>query len=59
MKRYLMSTLFVALLAGGIASADISSRTVIAAFRGQLVISKTDLSEGKNDKETIARIKAE
>jgi hypothetical protein len=54
-----MSTLVVALLAGGIASADISSRNVIAAFKGQLVISKAELSEGKNDKDTIAKIKTE
>ena len=59
MTRYLMSTLVVALVAGGIASADISSRNVIAAFRGQLVISKAELSEGKTDKETIAKIKTE
>ena len=44
MTRYLMSTLVVALVAGGIASADITSRSVIAAFKGQLVISKGDLS---------------
>jgi hypothetical protein len=59
MTRYVMSTVVVALLAGGIASADISSRSVIATFKGQLVISKAELSEGKNDKDTIARIKAE
>jgi len=43
---------------GGIASADMS-RPVTAAFRGELVITKGDLPEGKNDKDTIARIKAE
>jgi hypothetical protein len=43
---------------GGIASADMS-RPVMAAFRGELVITKGDLPEGKNDKDTIARIKAE
>ena len=59
MTRYLMSTLLIAFLAGGIANADISSRNVIAAYKGQLVISKAELSEGKNDKDTIARIKAE
>ncbi len=60
MIRYLLSSTFVvALLAGGIAHADISSRNVIAAFKGQLVISVNELSEGKNDKETIAKIKAE
>lgn len=49
--------LALALLAGGIAQADMS-RGVIAAFKGQLVISKGALDEGKNDKETIAKIKA-
>jgi len=37
--------------------ADVS-RTVISAFRGQLVVTKDDLPEGKNDKDTIAKIKA-
>ncbi len=59
MMRYLMSAVVVAVAAGGIASADISSRNVIAAFKGQLVVSKAELSEGKNDKDTIARIKTE
>jgi hypothetical protein len=39
------------------ASADLS-RGVISTFRGQLVISKDELPEGKNDKETITKIKA-
>lgn len=59
MMRYLMSTLVVAIVAGGIANADISSRNVISAFKGQLVVSKAELSEGKNDKETITKIKSE
>jgi hypothetical protein len=59
MMRYLMSTLVVAVVAGGIANADISSRNVISAFKGQLVVSKAELSEGKNDKETITKIKSE
>jgi hypothetical protein len=59
MTRYLMFTLLIAFVAGGIASADISSRNVIATFKGQLVISKAELSEGKNEKDTIAKIKAE
>jgi hypothetical protein len=33
------------------------SRGVIAAFKGQLVISKGELPVGKNDKDTIAKIK--
>jgi hypothetical protein len=51
------AVLVTALLIGGVASADMS-RGVIAAFRGQLVISKADLPEGKNDKDTINKIKA-
>ncbi len=35
------------------------SKTVISAFKGQLVISKGELPVGKNDKETIAKIKKE
>jgi len=59
MTRKLISTAVVltALVIGGVASADMS-RGVIAAFRGQLVISKADLPEGKNDKDTIAKIKS-
>ncbi|NVB83014.1 MAG: hypothetical protein HOV81_31840 [Kofleriaceae bacterium] len=33
------------------------SRPVISAFRGQLVVSQDELPEGKNDKDTIAKIK--
>ena len=43
---------------GGIAAADVS-KGVIAAFRGELVITKGDLPEGKTEKNTIAKIKAE
>jgi len=59
MTRNIISTavILAALVIGGVASADMS-RPVIAAFRGQLVISKTDLPEGKNDKDTIAKIKS-
>jgi len=34
------------------------SNNVISAFRGQLVISKDELPEGKNDSDTIKKIKA-
>ena len=37
-------------------SADMS-RTVISAFKGQLVVSKDELPTGKTDKDTIAQIK--
>jgi hypothetical protein len=36
-----------------------TSREVTAAFKGQLVVSKGELPQGKNDKETIAKIKKE
>jgi hypothetical protein len=39
-------------------SADMT-RGVISAFRGQLVVSKDELPTGKNDKDTIAKIKKE
>ena len=39
-------------------SADMS-RGVIAAFKGQIVVSKDELPTGKNDKDTIAKIKKE
>ncbi|HUS32253.1 MAG TPA: hypothetical protein VMZ53_27320 [Kofleriaceae bacterium] len=35
------------------------SRPVISAFKGQLVVSKDELPTGKNDKDTIAKIKKE
>jgi hypothetical protein len=52
-----IAVVLAALVIGGVASANMS-RGVIAAFRGQLVISKTELPEGKNDKDTIAKIKS-
>lgn len=39
------------------ARADVS-RGVISAFQGQLVLTKEELPEGKNDKDTVAKIKA-
>jgi len=57
MSRTSLTVAFAALLcAGGVANADLS-RNVISNFRGQLVISKDELPEGKNDKETISKIK--
>lgn len=35
------------------------SKTVISAFKGQIVISKGELPVGKNDKDTITKIKKE
>ncbi|MBA3392361.1 MAG: hypothetical protein H0T89_06940 [Deltaproteobacteria bacterium] len=59
-KIFSTAVLVAALLIGvrGAAYADMS-KTVISAFRGQLVVSKQELPEGKNDKDTIAKIKKE
>src|ERR1051326_8648576 len=60
MSRHPMSAVAIAavvLVAGGAARAELS-KNVINSFRGQLVISKDELPEGKNDKDTIAKIKA-
>jgi hypothetical protein len=56
--RSILSSAVVVFVLCVTASAEMS-RGVISAFRGQLVISKQELSEGKNDRETIAKIKAE
>ena len=58
-SRWLSTAVLVLAVAGWrVASADVS-RTVMAAFKGELVITKGDLPEGKSDKETIAKIKGE
>ena len=58
-SRGLFTALVVAAVAwGGVAAADMS-RNVLAAFKGELVITKAELPEGKTDKDTIAKIKAE
>ncbi len=57
-NRLMSAAVLCAVIAvGGVATADMS-KTVINAFRGQLVISKGELPVGKNDKDTIAKIKA-
>jgi hypothetical protein len=57
--RLLSAVVVVAAIGwGGVATADMS-RNVIAAFRGELVITKGDLPEGKTEKDTIAKIKTE
>jgi hypothetical protein len=45
-------------IGAGPAMADMS-KPVIKAFKAQLIISKGELPEGKNDKDTIAKIKSE
>src|SRR5678815_5057868 len=57
MSRKILLGAVVLALTTSFAFADLS-RGVIAAFKGQLVISKSDLPEGKNDKDTIGKIKA-
>ena len=42
----------------GAALADVS-KPVIAAFKGQIVVTKADLPTGKSDKDTVAKIKSE
>jgi hypothetical protein len=56
-RQISMAVLTAVLLIGGSASAEMS-RNVIGAFKGQLVISTGELPEGKNDKDTIQKIKA-
>ena len=50
--------LFAALAIGGTAAAELSSKPVTAAFKGQLIVSKSELPVGKTDKDTISKIKA-
>ncbi len=59
MSRTTLSAAVLAALAAvsSPASADLS-RGVISTFRGQLVVSKDELPEGKNDADTIKKIKA-
>jgi len=58
--RHVMSAAALALVVfaatAHTASADVS-RGVIAAFKGQIVVSKDELPTGKNDKDTISQIK--
>jgi hypothetical protein len=57
MKRTLPFLFLVALLgAPAVAHADLSKK-VIAAFKGQIVVSEGDTPSGADDKETIAAIK--
>jgi len=57
-RLFSASIVLAALGWGGVAAADLS-KPVISAFRGDLVISKGELADGKSDKETIAKIKTE
>lgn len=57
-RKIILAAIAIAALLGGVAQADLS-RNVINAFKGQLVITKGELPEGKNDKDTIQKIKKE
>ena len=59
-RRLMSAAVLLAAAVGwtGLASADLS-KGVLSAFRGDLVITKGELPEGKTDKETIAKIKGE
>jgi hypothetical protein len=59
MSRTISAAVFAIAIAATVQPvfADVS-RTVISAFHGQLVVTKDELPEGKNDKDTIAKIKA-
>ena len=59
MTRTMSAAVFAVALAASAQPvfADVS-RTVISAFHGQLVVTKDELPEGKNDKDTISKIKA-
>ena len=65
MSRRVMSMSAAAALAVAVVMATSTpsfadmTKSVISAFKGQLVISKGELPVGKNDKDTIAKIKKE
>ena len=58
-KLTFAAVLIAAFVAGPRTSEAEMTRNVISAFKGELIISKGDLPEGKNDKDTIAKIKSE
>lgn len=58
MRARVLALLVLAVLVSGQPAFADMSRDVIAAFRGQLVVSKDELPEGKNAKDAIAKIKA-
>src|ERR1041384_1247925 len=59
-NRLLLTAMIVCAALGwrGTATAEMS-RAVMTAFKGDLVITKGELPEGKTEKETIAKIKSE
>jgi hypothetical protein len=60
MTRHLMSSAVLAVAVVAMTAQPVladMSRPVIAAFKGQFVVSTDELPTGKNDKDTIAKIK--
>jgi hypothetical protein len=57
MIRSALASFAAVAVLGGVAYAELS-RGVISAFHGQLVVSKDELPEGKNDGDTIKKINA-
>lgn len=57
MSVAVLATAIVVGASAHVASAEMS-KAVISSLRGKLIITKGDLPEGKNDKDTIAKIKA-
>lgn len=57
MRTLTLASSFAVLVAGGVAYAELS-RGVISTFHGQLVVTKDELPEGKNDGDTIKKINA-
>jgi hypothetical protein len=61
-SRRMMSAAALAVAVVAAASSPVFadySKSVTAAFKGQIVVSKGDLPVGKNDKDTVAKIKKE
>lgn len=57
-RRTLSASTFAVALVVASSAASALSGGVISNFRGQLVVSKDELPEGKNDHDTIAKINA-
>jgi hypothetical protein len=55
MSRLIVKVVVVVVVLAAVVHAEVS-RGVIAHFRGQLIVTKDDLPEGKNDADTIQKI---
>ena len=59
MSRRMMSAAVLAVAVAAVpALADVMKPNVVNAFRGQLIVSKDEIPEGKNDSDTIKKIRA-